>query len=44
MGWKTWMETTDDYVVDSKLSFAELVVPTTDSAQHVLAGSVVDEE
>ncbi|KAJ1460012.1 dynein heavy chain and region D6 of dynein motor-domain-containing protein [Pelagophyceae sp. CCMP2097] len=31
--WAPWMETVDKYVVDTKLSFAELIVPTADSVR-----------
>ena len=31
--WVGWMATIDDYKVDAKLSFAELVVPTPDSVR-----------
>jgi len=38
-GWKGWMDTIDEYKVDSKLSFAELIVPTPDSVRstYILA-------
>ena len=31
--WVGWMSTIDEYKVDSKLSFAELIVPTPDSVR-----------
>lgn len=32
--WVKWMETTDAYAIDPKLSFAEVVVPTVDSVRN----------
>ena len=32
--WIKWMETTDAFSIDSKLSFAEVVVPTMDSVRN----------
>ena len=39
--WVGWMATIDEYKVDSKLSFAELIVPTPDLCESFILAKLL---